>query len=297
MLVSRLAPRVPLMMGGQQPVRNMATIQQLKLRVKSVVNVQKITSAMNMVAKCKLRSAQDNLAVCRGFSRDLTEIYSKAEPKQVNTLGMIAISSDRGLCGAINSSIGRAVRDRLLQAKSEGQDYQIVLIGEKGKQALERLFKNQFVVSISESGKLKRATFRQASEVADMYLGLNVDKFTLFYQRFVSMVSYVTTDFNFAPYAAVKEQVDTDMVEYEMEGNPDLLQNLYEFRGAVILNHFMAENETSTLSSRMSAMDNSSKNAADMIEKLQLIINRSRQAKITTELTEIISGAAAVSEA
>lgn len=283
---------------AQQPVRGMATAQALRERISSVKNIQKITSAMKMVAVCKLRVAQENLEKARNFQASLNELsFAPKEATKPKTQLWVGISSDRGLCGAINSSIARGVRDSIYKAQENGlENTKVLLIGEKGKQGLERLFKDNFTVTLSETAKFKACTFKQCGELTDYWSAIETDLTSVYFQKFVSMISYDTTEDKFWSYEAVKDDIAAEFADYEMEGDPDILENLHQFRQCVKLFHYFAENETSTLSARMTAMDNSSSNAKDMIDSLQLVLNRNRQAKITTELSEIISGAAAADE-
>jgi len=286
-------------MRTAQPARGMATAQALRERISAVQNIAKITSAMKMVAVCKLRLAQDNLQMARGFQAAVNNIDFKPTKEEFTSQLWLGISSDRGLCGAINSSISRGVRDSIYKANESGiplEDCKILLIGEKCKQGLERLFKDQFVTTLSETAKFRPCTFKQCGELTDYWTSIEVDKTSVFFQRFQSMIAYETTEDTFWSYKSCEDSLATEFAEYEMEGDADILQNFHEFRSCVKLFHYFAENETSTLSARMQAMDNSSNNARDMIENLQLVLNRSRQAKITTELSEIISGAAASEE-
>lgn len=289
------------MRNTAQPARGMATAQALRERISAVKNIRKITSAMKMVAVCKLRVAQETLAAARNFSAAVTDVdfKPKDDKTQAKKVLYIGISSDRGLCGAINSSISRGVRDAVWAGEEAGvEESQILLIGEKAKQGLERIFKDNFTDTLSETSKFRACTFKQCGELTDFWTAraANVDSSSVFYQKFVSMISYVTTEDKFWSYDVVKEDLATEFAEYEMEGDADILQNLHEYRTSVKLYHYFAENEASTLSARMSAMDNSSNNAKDMIDELSIILNRNRQAKITTELSEIISGAAASEE-
>lgn len=283
-----------------KPVRGMATAQALRIRIQAVKNIRKITSAMKMVAACKLRGAQEVLSVSRTFKTSLDTLWKAPKvPPKVESQTWVGISSDRGLCGAINSSIVRGVRDSILKANAENKELQkkdIVLYGEKCKQGLERLFAPHFSTTISETSKFRPCTFYQCGELADYYLASKSDKLSVFYQKFKSMIAYETTEDISFSFDSVKESIPTEYAEYEVEGDPDTMRNLFEFRASVKLFHYFAENDTSTLSARMSAMDNSSKNAKEMIEKLSLFLNRSRQAKITTELSEIVGGAAALED-
>jgi F-type H+-transporting ATPase subunit gamma len=286
-----------------QPARGMATAQALRQRITSVKNIAKITSAMKMVAVCKLRVAQENLQSARNFQRAVGEV--NFAPKDANADASkqlwIGISSDRGLCGAINSSISRSVRDSILREQAAGlgdtvENTKIMLIGEKCKQGLERQFGSNFTNTLSETAKFRACTFKQCGELTDYWTSQDVDKTHVYFQKFQSMIAYETTEDIYWSYKACEEDIGTEFAGYEIEGDADCLQNLHEFRSCVKLYHYFAENETSTLSARMTAMDNSSKNAKDMIESLELVLNRNRQAKITTELSEIISGAAAADE-
>lgn len=276
-----------------QGARGFATAQQLKLRVRSVANIKKITSAMKMVAACKLRKSQEALERARSFAK-INEFWPECKVETPGKYLTVAISGDKGLCGGVNSSIVRAARD-LVYTYPEGSNAEMIVYGEKAKQGLERLFGDQMIKTSSEHGRLIPLEFNQTLEIADHMTNLGYDKMTVFFQLFRSMIAYDTTTHTFAGWDQIKDDMSW-FSDYEMEGDSDCLQNLWEFRHAVGLHHYFAENDTSTLSSRMSAMDNSSKNAGEMIDKLTIILNRTRQAKITTELTEIISGAAAVEE-
>lgn len=225
----------------------------------------------------------------------MTTFWPECKVDTANKFLTVAISGDKGLCGGVNSSIVRAARDYVLKLP-EGSEKSMVVYGEKAKQGLERLFADQLTMSCNENGKLNPIEFNQSLEIADFMVKSKYDKMSMFFQLFRSMISYDTTRTDFAGW----EQVAADTAyfnDYEIEGDSECLKNLWEFRQAVSLHYMFAESETSTLSARMSAMDNSTKNAGDMIDKLRIILNRNRQSKITTELTEIISGAAAVEEA
>jgi len=287
----RQAAKAPLAVAN---ARGFATAQQLGLRIRSVKNIKKITSAMKMVAACKLRKSQENLDVMREFNK-MTAIWPESKIENPQNQLVIAMSGDKGLCGAVNSSIVRGARDYVNQCKENGVESQLVIYGEKAKQGLERLFGNQIKFSCAENGKLLPLEFNQTLEITDFWTKQQFDSCTFFFQYFKSMIAYDTTKVFFTSFAEQEKDLSY-FNDYEIEGNSDCLQNLDEFRKAVSLHYFFAENDTSTLSARMSAMDNSTKNAGEMIDKLTIILNRSRQAKITTELTEIISGAAAVEE-
>lgn len=282
-----------------QPARGMATAQALRNRVKSIKNLRKLTVAMKMVAVCKLRVAQENLANARSFQRSLDTTWKNpvTEPA-IKSHMWVGLSSDKGLCGGINSTIVRSIRDGINKDRATNSEKtrMIVLYGEKCRQGLERMFVQYFRATLSETSKFRPNTFTQCGELADFWLAQNPDKTTLFFQKFKSMIAYETTEETFYSYDLLKDNVPTDYAGNEIEGDAEMLRNLYEFRVSVKLFHYFAENETSTLSARMLAMDNSSKNAKELIESLTLLLNRNRQAKITNEIAEICGGAAAAAE-
>lgn len=272
------------------PTRGMVTEKQLKNRIASVVSIKKITSAMKVVAAVKLRASQNRLDVSRKFSKDLEKVWElKAEEEEAEDL-VVAISADRGLCGAVNSNISRAVRD---DVKSGSQ--KILLFGEKARPGLERMFGNRFTHTVSNLGNNRPISFRNAALLADIWIGEKFDKSILYYNYFRNMISFVTTKVPFLSFEKANEDV-SEFYQYEIEGDIEVMQNLYEFKVAVSMFHYLCENDTSTTASRLNAMDNSSKNAGEMIDELTMKMNRARQAKITTELIEIMSGASAVDE-
>lgn len=270
--------------------RGMVTEKQLKMRIASVTSIEKITGAMKMVAAVKLRTSQVRLEIARDFSKDVEAIWEVEDDSEVDLV--VGISSDKGLCGAVNSSIIRTIRDSI--NKSAG-DENIMLMGEKARPGLERLFSDKFTVTISDMGNNKPMSFRNAGVFADYWAAESWSKSHLYFNFFKSMISYDTTKKSFSSLEKSSEDL-SNFYPYEIEGDGEVLQNLYEFRMGVATYHYLCENDTSTLSSRMNAMDNSSKNAGEMIDTLTMKMNRARQAKITTELIEIISGASAVDE-
>jgi len=272
------------------PTRGMVTEKQLKNRIASVVSIKKITSAMKVVAAVKLRSSQNRLDVSRKFSQDIEKVWEpKAEEEEAEDL-VVAISADRGLCGAVNSNISRAVRDDV-----KGGSQKILLFGEKARPGLERMFGNRFTSTVSNLGNNRPISFRNAALLADIWIGEKFDKSILYYNYFRNMISFVTTKVPFLGFEKANEDV-SEFYQYEIEGDIEVMQNLYEFKVAVSMFHYLCENDTSTTASRLNAMDSSSKNAGEMIDDLTMKMNRARQAKITTELIEIMSGASAVDE-
>jgi len=252
---------------------------------------------MKVVATVKLRAAQEALLVARFFQQPvfaITKISAKLPPvkKQV----WVGMSSDRGLCGGINSSISRGIRDSILETPDEVTERGIVMYGDKCRTGLNSQFGHLFRAALSDCDKNRPVTFYQCCELADYWLAQNADKTLFFYQRFKSMIAYITSIDEFYSYDFIKDQLEASLEIYENEGADDALRNLVEYTAAVKLFHYFSETNASTLSARMQAMGNSSTNANDMIATLTLFLNRSRQAKITTELSEIVGGAAAVDE-
>lgn len=282
------------------PRRTMVTESALRARIATVDNVRKITSTMKMVAAAKLRNAQKQLGVSRAFVKDVTSVWPDHEaddtihPKE----HIVTVCSDGGLCGAVNSTIVRGVRRDMIPMvgkNNKGTEVGMTLIGLKSIQALERAFGDHFSTTITETGKLKNLSFRQASMMTQTWLDADYDRATVYYNVFRSAVSYDTTK---ASFYKVEQAIGDGkfLLPYEVEGDQDTIANFYDFRAAVKMYSFISENDTSTLSSRMNAMENSSKNATEMLDALKLKLNRSRQARITTELIEIVSGAAAAAE-
>lgn len=275
--------------------RGFATDKQLKARIKAVRNIKKITSAMKMVAAAKLRGSQRSLEVARSFYNGISGAFPKiTEDVPVTKRMWVGVSADKGLCGSINGSIVRAIRDDINEKAQNVPDKSILLYGLKGAQGLERQFGRYITVGLSELGRYK-PSFRQVATLTDYMIKnmANVERADFFYQYFKNSIAYVTTRDIVYSWPIVQKETKKHFYKYELEGEEDILQNLYEYQLACKVFYFIAETDTSTLSARMTAMENSSKSATEMIDKLNLYLNRARQGKITTELVEIISGAIA----
>lgn len=292
--VARRAPAATAQLN-RVPARGMASEQQLKLRIATVSNVKKITSTMKMVAAAKLRGAQRSLEVARVFGT-VAEAWPKAEsnPTAEGKHMFVAVSSDKGLCGGINSSIVRAIRDSSRAHHKNGvRDQSIVVFGQKGVQGLERLFGEKFAITLTENYK---ANFTQSCDHQDVIGDLDFKSGELWFQYFRSMMAYDTTKIPIETFESASAKDDI-MEGYKRQGHPvDIMENFFQFKSAVQLFGYQCETETATLSSRMAAMEGSSKNAGEMLDALTLQLNRSRQQRITTELIEIISGASAAEE-
>jgi F-type H+-transporting ATPase subunit gamma len=275
-----------------QQQRGMATLKAISLRLKSVKNIQKITQSMKMVSAAKYARAERELKGARPFGEGAQAFYEKAEvapPADAKSHLMIAMSSDRGLCGAIHSSVAKHIRN---QVQNSPDEIKIVCVGDKARSILQRLFSKNILFACKELGR-KPPTFEDASKIAAAVLdsGYQFDAGKVVYNRFKSVVSYQTSELPIFSLAAVNAAPKLTVYD---SLDADVLQSYLEYSLASQLFYTMKENACSEQSSRMTAMDNASKNAGEMIDKLSLTFNRTRQAVITRELIEIISGASAL---
>lgn len=276
----------------QQQARGMATLKAISIRLKSVKNIQKITQSMKMVSAAKYSRAERELKQARPYGEGAKQFYEKAEvapvgesPKRL----VVALTSDRGLCGAVHTQVSRTIKNELTE---NPENTKIVCVGDKSRAILQRLFGKNIIFVANEVGR-RPPTFLDASKVANMILQSEYEFSSgkIVYNKFKSVVSYVTSDLplfnldaiNAAPKLPIYDSLDSDV-----------LQSYLEFSTASLIFYAMKEGACSEQSSRMTAMDNASKNAGEMIDKLTLTFNRTRQAVITRELIEIISGAAAL---
>jgi len=275
--------------------RGYATLKDISRRLKSVKNIQKITKSMKMVSAAKYAKAEKDLRGIRPYGAATTVFTDKAEvesaPENVKKHLIVAVSSDRGLCGAIHSSIVKAVK-ALLAEKKDGLETRIVCIGDKARQQLQRAYASSILLSVNDVGK-KNITFNDASNMASEILasGYEYDSGEILYNRFKSVISYTTTK---QPFYSVNLVNNAKNIGLYDSLDAETLRCYQEFQLASMLFYGLKENATSEQSARMSAMDNASKNAGEMINKLTLTFNRTRQAVITRELIEIISGASAL---
>uniref|UniRef100_A0A7S1UJC2 ATP synthase subunit gamma, mitochondrial n=1 Tax=Phaeomonas parva TaxID=124430 RepID=A0A7S1UJC2_9STRA len=281
-------------------VRGMATEKQLRLQITATQNLAKITQSMKMVSASKLRGDQTRLDIAKPFGAWTTRLSSEApmmeEIEDVSDFPdknlFICLTSDKGLCGGVNSVITRNMRSLCALLDKEGKEYQILVFGDKGRAQLRRLFADNMLACITESEAPHNfATAAALSQVAskDSY-----DAVHLVYNEFVSAIAYNTRLATVAPM--LKEDVAEPMPEYEFEpdNKNEVMVDLFEYMLTTKIYYGLMEGATSEQSSRMNAMENASKNAGELIDKLTLQYNRARQARITTELIEIISGASAL---
>ncbi|XP_014212528.1 ATP synthase subunit gamma, mitochondrial [Copidosoma floridanum] len=284
--------------AAQQPQiqqRNMATLKAISMRLKSVKNIQKITQSMKMVSAAKYNRAERELKQARPLGQGSKTFYEQAEitaPETEPKKLLVAVTSDRGLCGAVHTGVSRTIRDQLLANPTERENTKIVCIGEKSRAILQRLFGKNILFVASEVGR-KPPTFNDAARVAAEIMNseYTYGSGKIIYNRFRSVVSYVTDNLPLFDKGAV---VAAPKLSVYDSLDDEVIQCYLEFSLASMLFYSMKEGACSEQSSRMTAMDNASKNAGEMIDKLTLTFNRTRQAVITRELIEIISGAAAL---
>ena len=291
----------------------MASLKDLKNRIASVKATQKITKAMQMVAAAKLRRAQTAAEQARPYAQRMDAVLtnvagtisdaSSAPALLAGTGGdqkhlLLVATAERGLCGGFNSSISRLARDHALKLMSEGKDVEIFCIGKKGLDILKRQFANQ-IVKTADLRDVKSLAYNDAASIAQIVLEMfdagNFDICTLFYAEFGSVISQVPTAQQIIPAAIEETESDDAAVMYDYEPDEtEILSELLPRNVTVQIFRALLENAASEQGARMAAMDNATRNAGEMIDKLTLSYNRQRQAQITKELIEIISGAEAL---
>uniref|UniRef100_A0A3B3QU65 ATP synthase subunit gamma n=1 Tax=Paramormyrops kingsleyae TaxID=1676925 RepID=A0A3B3QU65_9TELE len=272
-------------------VRNMATLKDITIRLKSIKNIQKITKSMKMVAAAKYSRAERSLKPARVYGTGALALYEKADikvPEDKNKHLIIGVSSDRGLCGAIHSNVAKAMKSEINKLAGVGKDVMVVSIGDKLRGLLYRSHGKHLLLNCKEVGR-KPPTFADASIIASelMNSGYEFDQGTIFYNRFRSVISYKTDE---KPLYSMETVANSENMGVYDDIDADVLRNYQEFSLVNIIYYGLKESTTSEQSARMTAMDSASKNASEMIDKLTLTFNRTRQAVITKELIEIISG-------
>ena len=291
----------------------MPSLKALRMRIASVRSTQKITSAMKMVAASKLRRAQQQAEAARPYAIRMRRMLNSlaasvgdtpnapalmAGTGKDQTYLLIALTADRGLAGAFNSSIGRATRLRARTLEAQGKTVKILAVGRKGRDYLRRELASRITGDVSYAGK-RRVEYIDAKELADritaMLLAGEFDVATLIYNRFQSVIAQVVTEQQLIPVPVAADTSEADAALPEFEPDEDLiLSRLLPLALAVQLYTALLESSAGEHGARMTAMDNATRNAGDMIKRLTLNYNRARQANITRELIEIISGAEAL---
>jgi F-type H+-transporting ATPase subunit gamma len=295
----------------------MASLKALKLRIGSVKSTQKITKAMKMVAAAKLRRAQEAAEAGRPYASRVEQVVASLASTTQITEGsspllagsgsdqvhlFVVATSDKGLAGAFNSNIARLARRRALELQAEGKTVKFLTIGRKGRAVLARQFREGFIHAV-EPGDLGKLTFADAKGYADdlihRFTAGEFDVAHLFYATFKTVLTQEPTEQQLIPVKIPTPSVATSqpsadaVVEYE-PSEEAILDSLLPTNIAVQIYRAMKENAASEQGSKMTAMDNATRNAGDLINRLTIEYNRTRQAAITTELVEIISGAEAL---
>jgi F-type H+-transporting ATPase subunit gamma len=295
----------------------MPSLKDLRNRIASVKATQKITKAMQMVAAAKLRRAQTAAEAARPYASRMEMVLANlatalkgregGPPLMVGTGKdavhlLVVCTAERGLCGAFNSSIVRLAREHINRLLADGKQVKILCVGKKGFDQLKRLYAPLIVETIEFRG-VRQLAFEHADKVADKILEFHdagaFDLATLFFSRFRSVISQVPTAQQIIPATipaeAAPQEAALGGAVYEYEpGEAEILAELLPLNIAVQVFKALLENAASEQGARMSAMDNATRNAGDMIDRLTMKYNRSRQAMITKELIEIISGAEAL---
>ena len=289
----------------------MPSLKDLKNRIESVKSTRKITKAMQMVAAAKLRRAQDAAEASRPYAERMTAVLgslaagmgdSDTAPKLLRGTGsddvqlLVVMTAERGLCGGFNANIAKLARTHAQKLRGQGKTVKILTVGKKGRDALRRDMSEHFVGHIDLS-EVKRIGYGDASKVAADVLGRfdagEFDVATIFFSRFENVVTQIPTAQQVIPFD-VPEDADADAL-YDYEPSEEaILADLLPRGVATAIFSALLENGASEQGARMSAMDNATRNAGEMIDKLTIEYNRSRQAVITSELIEIISGAEAL---
>jgi len=302
----------------------MASLKALKIRIGSVKSTQKITKALNMVAASKLRRAQQNATAARPYSTRMTEVVASLasritrgpqSPKLLVGTGkddthlIIVATSDRGLAGAFNSNIVRAVRRKADALIGEGKTVLFYIVGRKGRPVIQRLYPKQIIAQFDTS-EMKNPSYAEAQAIAkdivDRYTTDGIDIVHLAYANFRSTLVQEPTIDQIIPVAprTADESPESAIAGHKVGGPPaaveyepdeeEILDDLLPRNIAVQVYRALLENQAGFYGSQMTAMDNATRNAGDMINRLSIQYNRTRQAVITTELIEIISGAEAL---
>ena len=288
----------------------MASLDDLKKRIVSVKSTQKITKAMKMVAAAKLKRAQENAEKGRPYSEKMNNIIlnladgisdKENAPKLLAGTGQdkihlcVVLTSDRGLCGGFNSNIIKKAKNYFGKVLGEGKTLKIITVGSKGYDQLKRLYSDKIVEKISFK-ESKNANYFDAEKVGkiiiESFLKKEFDVCAIFYNKFKNVITQIPQEQQIIPLKSSESEGSTSEDNYEFEPEEDeILSNLLPKNISTQIFKAMLENSASEQGSRMSAMDNATRNAGEMVEKLTIQYNRSRQAAITKELIEIISGA------
>ncbi|WP_171212193.1 F0F1 ATP synthase subunit gamma [Ruegeria sp. HKCCA5426] len=292
----------------------MPSLKDLKNRIESVKSTRKITKAMQMVAAAKLRRAQESAEASRPYAERFNAVMaglaasvggSDSAPKLLRGTGsddvhlLVVMTAERGLCGGFNSNIAKLARQKAEELRGKGKTVKVLTVGKKGRDALKRDLGDLFVGHVDLS-EVKRIGYTNAQDIAKDILsrfdGAEFDVATIFYSKFVNVVTQIPRAQQIIPASFEDDAAGDDsgaIFDYE-PSEEAILADLLPKGVATAIFSALLENGASEQGARMSAMDNATRNAGEMIDKLTIQFNRSRQAVITNELIEIISGAEAL---
>jgi len=294
----------------------MPNLDDLKKRIGSVKSTQKITKAMKMVAAAKLRRAQESAessrpyadsmrdlidAISSGYNPTSTERNLLTGDENDNVHMLILFTSERGLCGGFNSVVTKSLREKIENLEKENKTVKIICVGKKGYDILKRQY-SEIITEVIDMREVKTVSYQDAKNISDkiikMFFDGEFDKCSIFYNKFQSVISQIPTEQQVVPIeleedSSEEKAADQSFFDFE-PGESEILEELLPLNFTIQIFKALLESAASEQGARMSAMDNASRNASDMIDNLTLFYNRSRQAVITKELIEIISGAEAV---
>jgi len=286
-----------------QGARNMATLKDIKLRIKSVSSIAKLTKTMQMVASSKLRAATRKVAETKDAASSVNKVFEgktitplPATEKNDNPSLIVAVTSDKGMCGPVNNQIVRHAKS-ILRAEKKDAPSDVVTLGSKGSPTLINEFPGQFAFSLKDFGK-KEPSFIETGFVVDQLLSARgYENVNVIYNKFKNALTYLVTEIHIpGPKTLLANK--RQFAKYEFEEDEDAtFRDLFEYQLATTIWSGLMESRASELAARMTSMDSATKNATSIISLLAIQYNRGRQAAITTELIEITSGASALDEA
>jgi F-type H+-transporting ATPase subunit gamma len=295
----------------------MPSLDDLKKRIASVKSTQKITKAMKMVAAAKLRKAQEAAEQSRPYADNMENLMDSISRGYIQTdssrnlltgndedktILLVLFTSERGLCGGFNSQVSKALREKIIELQNQNKTVKVLCVGKKGYDIIKRQY-GDLIVEMIDLSSVKSIQYEDAKNISDkiikMYFDAEFDRCLIFYNKFKSVISQIPTEQQVIPAEKSQDETNedqsTDNSFFEFEPNEkEILEELLPLNFAIQIFKALLESSASEQGARMSAMDNASRNASDMIDSLTLFYNRSRQAVITKELIEIISGAEAV---
>jgi len=286
-----------------QQVRFSGGMQALKIRMKSIANVGKITKAQKMVASSKLKGAELRMLQARPMVNAMSDLFGKLAKSEENPDGaelnpksvtVVPVSSDKGMCGSINTQINKLFKNQVMpELKESGIDTSVVILGDKARTQIRRSHPDNIKAVLTQVFGAIPPNFAVAACVADEILATETESTKVIYNRFISTMTQQPIVVDIPSFKLIAEGCDQDpFLKYETEDErSEVFESFAEFNMAVVVFGAMMENSTSEIASKMAAMDNATRNAEDIFKNLELKYNKARQASITTELIEIISGA------